>query len=120
MFRFLGVEGFWLFLEVDIAVGTGAGTSRPHNQESGRSVVEALADVGTGGFFADGVEAQVSQDFFDVADALPLRGFHAQPVGFDVHSLASIAIYKLPAYFNSSALAEVLATAGSDRIERPL
>ena len=72
---FFGIEGTGRFVEVDVAVVAGAGAGGAHDEEGGGADAEAFADVGAGGFFADGFEIEVLQDAFDVADALPLGGF---------------------------------------------
>ena len=79
---FGGVEGNGLFLEVNVAVGAGTGAAGSHNQKSCGAAVEAFADVGAGGFFADGVEVQVAEDVLHCANALHLGGFDSQPIGF--------------------------------------
>jgi hypothetical protein len=84
---FGGVERLGLFLEVDVAVGAGAGAGGSHDQEGGGANAEAFADVGAGCFFADGVECQVTEDFGDAADALPLGCFDPEPFWFDCHLL---------------------------------
>jgi hypothetical protein len=52
---FGGVKGLGLFLKINIAVGASAGAGRPHDQEGGCAVVEALANVGAGGFLTNRV-----------------------------------------------------------------
>ena len=80
------IQRLRLFLKVDVAIGTGASAGWSHDQECGRSGIKAFANIGTGGFFANCVETEVAQNFFDVADSLPLRGFHPQPFWFNYHA----------------------------------
>jgi hypothetical protein len=80
--RFRRVEGADAAVEINVAVRAGAGAARAHDQEGRCAAGEALADVGTAGLLADGVELQVQQQICHRPDALPLGSFHTQPVGF--------------------------------------
>ena len=68
-----GVERLRLFLKVNVAVGAGAGAGWPHDQKRGGAGLKTFADIGAGCFFADCVQAEVAQNFFDRADSFPLR-----------------------------------------------
>ena len=82
-FRFRGVERTDALVEIDVAVGAGAGAARPHDQKGGGAASEALADVGAAGLLANRVQLEVEQQVGDSADPFPLRGFDAQPLGLE-------------------------------------
>ena len=82
-FRFGGIELTNALVEIDVAVGAGAGAARPHDQKGGGAASEALTDVGAAGFLADRVQLQVEQQVGNGADPFPLRGFDAQPLGLE-------------------------------------
>jgi len=89
-FRFGGVELTDALVEVDVAVRAGAGAARAHDQKGGRPPGEAFPDVGAAGLLADRVQVQVQQQIGNSADALPLRGFDAQPLGLEHGRTGSI------------------------------
>ena len=74
------IEGADAFVEVDVAVGTGAGAAWPHDQEGGGPSRKAFADIWAACLLANRVQFQVQQQVSDLANALSLRGFDAQPV----------------------------------------
>jgi Ca2+:H+ antiporter len=65
----------------DVAERAAPGADVAHDHEGRRALAEALADVGTGGFFADGVQLLLAQDLLDLAEAAALvAGLDANPV----------------------------------------
>ena len=70
----------------DIAEGAAPRALVAHDHEGGRAVAEALADVGAGGFFADGVQAMLAQDLLDLGEATGGRGgSHSDPGRLSQH-----------------------------------
>ena len=78
-----GIQLTNALVEVDVAVRAGASAARAHDQKSGRTAGEAFPDVGATGLLADRVQVQVQQQIGNGSDALPLRGFDAQPLGLE-------------------------------------
>ena len=69
-------------VEVDIAVGTGAGAAGPHDQERRGPSGKAFADIRAACLLANSVQLEVQQQVGHLANALALGGFDAQPVRF--------------------------------------
>jgi hypothetical protein len=63
------------------AEAAAAGADVAQNHESGGAAAPALADVGAGGALADGVEAQIAQERFQLAIVLAGGQALAQPGG---------------------------------------
>ena len=78
-----GIQFAHALIEIDVAIGAGARAARAHDQKGGRAAGEAFPDVGAAGLLADRVQVQVQQQIGNSADALPLRGFDAQPLGLE-------------------------------------
>lgn len=74
--RLRRIQAGGLFLEVNVAIGTGAGTGRTHDQKGGGAVVEAFADIGARGFFTHRIQVQIPQNILNGADTLPLGCFN--------------------------------------------
>ena len=76
--------------KVNITVGTGTRASWPHNQKGGGASVKTFPNVGTRGFLTNSIQRQIPQDFFNIADPLPLRRFDAQPFWLYYHSYQTL------------------------------
>jgi hypothetical protein len=67
----------------DVAERAAAGADVAEDHEGGRAAAEAFADVGAGGFLADGVQLAFAQHGLDLAEAPgAVAGLDADPVGF--------------------------------------
>jgi hypothetical protein len=65
----------------DVAERAAAGADVAEDHEGGRAAPEAFADVGAGGFFADGVQLLLAQHGLDLAEAAgAVAGLDANPL----------------------------------------
>jgi hypothetical protein len=65
----------------DVAERAAPGADVAENHEGGRTAPEAFADIGTGGFFADGVQLSFAQHGLDFAEAAgAVASFDAYPL----------------------------------------
>src|SRR5690606_24637057 len=81
VFRFVDVRRQWLAVR-DVAERAAPRTDVAEDHEGRGAAAEAFADIGAGGFFADGMQLIVAQDFFDFLKACAVRHFHAYPFRF--------------------------------------
>ena len=78
--RLFGIERVGAAV-ADGAEGAAAGAHVAHNHKGGGAAAEAFADVGAGGFFADGVHFLLAQDVFNLEEFFWVGQLGADPLG---------------------------------------